>query len=178
MKTEVKITGVDKTLHLLQSLSAEIVSKRGGPVKLALAKGARVIRDKMKKNLDGVINKSRGESTGLLRKNIVIKRGRARGMRWIKGERYLVTVRDKNYPFERKKKKEPRTYEKGKLTLEYADDPPRTPKTAGVLEYGSSRQPAHPWIRPAFNAKAQEAISVTIADLTARIDKIIKKLSF
>ena len=38
MKVEFKLQGVDGVLATLQSLPAEVVSKRGGPVKAALRK--------------------------------------------------------------------------------------------------------------------------------------------
>ena len=46
MKVDVKLTGVAGVLKTLSSLPAEVVSKRGGPVKAALAKGARFLRDR------------------------------------------------------------------------------------------------------------------------------------
>lgn len=55
MKVEMKISGVDGVLNTLRSLPSEIVSKRGGPVKLALAKGARFLRDKEKAALRSAI---------------------------------------------------------------------------------------------------------------------------
>ena len=40
-----EVSGIDGVLDTLKSLPAEVVSKRGGPVKLALAKGARLLRE-------------------------------------------------------------------------------------------------------------------------------------
>ncbi len=50
-RTEVKISGIDGVLALLQQLPAEVVSKKGGPVKAALRKGARVILAAAQANL-------------------------------------------------------------------------------------------------------------------------------
>lgn len=66
MKVEVNLRGVEGVIATLKSLPPEIVSKRGGPVKLALAKGARLIRDEAKKNLRRAIAMNGDESTGLL----------------------------------------------------------------------------------------------------------------
>jgi len=51
-----------------------------------------------------------------------------------------------------------------------------TLKTAQLLEYGSSKQPAEPWIRPAFQSKAAEAIRTVETELVAAIDRIATKL--
>ena len=70
MKVDVKLTGVDGVLKTLSSLPAEVVSKRGGPVKAALAKGARFLRDRERDNLRAVLEPG-DESTGLLEQNII-----------------------------------------------------------------------------------------------------------
>ena len=154
MRVDVKLQGMEGVLETLQSLPAEVVSKRGGPVKLALAKGARVIRAQAAVNLKEAIALNGDVSTGLLEKNLVVSRGKP--PTGGKGERYLVRVRRKTYPGR-----------KGK--------PVTTRKTASLLEYGSSHQPATPWLRPAVNQKGREAINVITTDLKRRIDLIVKK---
>lgn len=156
MKVEMTLTGVDHIIDLLRSLPAEVVSKRGGPVKLALAKGARLIRDEAKRNLQQAIAENGDESTGLLLDNVVASRGKA--IHGSKGERYLVRVRRKSYP-------------------DRTGKPVTTHKTANLLEYGSSSQPATPWLRPAVQAKGGEAINVITSDLVSRLDRVVKKLA-
>lgn len=156
MKVEVKLQGVENTLRMLQSLPPEIVSKRGGPVKLALAKGARLLRDEARRNLQAAIAQSGDVSTGLLLQNVIASRGNQPS--GAKGERYLVRVRSKTYP-DRK------------------GDPVTTRKTASLLEYGSDTQPATPWLRPAVQAKGAEVIRVVVDDLNRRIELVIKKLA-
>ena len=153
MKIEMTLTGVDGLLKTLKSLPPEIVSKRGGPVKLALAKGARFLRDKAKANLTSQIARNGDESTGLLLQNVIASRGKAPFDG--NGERYLVRVKRKSY-------------NKGKAT---------TLQTANLLEYGSEHQPATPWLRPALNAHGRETINVVVNDLKNRIDKVIAKLA-
>lgn len=156
MRVDVKITGIDGILATLKSLPPEIVSKRGGPVKLALAKGARLIRDEAKKNLRAAIARNGEESTGLLENSVIASRGKAPSSG--KGERYLVRVKRKTY-----------ADKKGK--------PVTTLKTANLLEYGSVTQPATPWLRPAVISKGQQAITVIVDDLKRRIDLTIRKLA-
>lgn len=156
MRVEFEISGINGVLDTLRSLPPEVVSKRGGPVKLALAKGARLIRDEARKNLQAAISQGGDVSTGLLLKNVIASRGKA--PTGGKGERYLVRVKRKTYAAEGGK-------------------PVTTLKTANLLEYGSSHQPATPWLRPAVRAKGQQAVSVIVADLNRRIELTVKKLA-
>lgn len=151
---EMQLSGVDGILKTLKSLPAEVVSKRGGPVKLALAKGARLLRNEVKKNLRAVI--SSGESTGLLEKNIIASRGKP--PTGGNGERYLVRVKRRTY-------------------IDRTGKPVTTLKTANILEYGSEKQTAKPFIRPAAVSKAQETINVVTTDLKKRLDKAVKDLA-
>lgn len=159
MQVEVKLEGLNGVLETLKSLPPEIVSKRGGPVKSALRKGARVIWQQAKTNLEAVTANTDDEgkqySTGLLLKNLMVTRGKPPFGG--KGERYLVRVRRKSYQ------------RKGKSITTLA--------TANLLEYGSVKQPMEPWIRPAFQSKAEEAIRVTEAELLRQIDRVVKKLA-
>lgn len=151
---EMQLSGVDGILKTLKSLPAEVVSKRGGPVKLALAKGARLLRNEVKKNLRAVI--SSDESTGLLEKNIIASRGKA--PTGGNGERYLVRVKRRTY-------------------IDRTGRPVTTLKTANILEYGSEKQTAKPFIRPAAVSKAQQTINVVTTDLKMRLDKVVKDLA-
>jgi HK97 gp10 family phage protein len=157
---EVKLSGLDGVLETLKSLPPEVVSKRGGPVKSALRKGALVILNQEKANLRAVTanatDSGKIESTGLLLANLIASRGKAPSEG--NGERYLVRVRRKVYP-------------------RASGKPVSTVKTAQLLEYGSSKQPAEPWIRPAFAAKAEQAIKTVEAELIKGIDRIVKKLA-
>ena len=156
VKVEMKLIGADNIISLLRSLPAEVVSKRGGPVKLALAKGARLIRDEAKRNLQQAIAENGDVSSGLLLDNVVASRGKA--IHGSRGERYLVRVRRKTYP-------------------DRTGKPVTTHKTANLLEYGSAHQPATPWLRSAVQTKGSEAINVMTADLVTRLDRLVKKLA-
>lgn len=157
---ELQLTGLNGVLDTLRQLPAEVVSKRGGPVKASLRKGALVLLREAKLNLARATNDldADGEesSTGLLQKNLIASRGKAPTSG--NGERYLVRVRRKTYPDR-----------KGK--------PVTTLASANLLEYGSSQQPAEPWLRPAFQSKAEEAIRTVEKELVAAVDRIVKKLA-
>lgn len=156
MKIEMNLTGMDGVLATLKALPAEVVSKRGGPVKLALAKGARLLRDKARSNLQQQVAQGGDESTGLLLQNVISSRGKA--PTGGKGERQLVRVKRKTYP-------------------DRTGKPVTTHKTAHLLEYGSSHQPATPWLRPAVQTEGARVIDVITKDLTRRLDLTVKKLA-
>jgi HK97 gp10 family phage protein len=157
VKVEMQLHGLDGVLDTLRSLPPEVVSKRGGPALAALRKGARVIDKQRKANLQAVTSNatSDGEarSTGFLAKNLTTTRGKVPG--GTKGERVVLRIKNKTYP--------------GTKTT--------TAQAARLLEYGSSQQPAEPWVRPAFLSRAQEAIDTTERELVAGIDKLVRKLA-
>ena len=160
MRLEIKLQGMEGVLATLRSLPPELVSKRGGPVKTALRKGAQVIRKQAAANLQAIISGTNDEgerlSTGLLLKNLVVTRGKAPFDG--RGERYLVRVRRKMYPGRSGK-------------------PVTTLKSGQILEYGSVKQAPQPWIRPAASSRAQEAINVATSELLKQLDKIVKQLA-
>lgn len=157
MKIDVNLVGVDGVLATLKALPAEVASKRGGPVKKALAKGARMLRDKARANLRAAIAQGpTTRSTGELEKRIIASRGKE--PTGTKGERYLVRVRRKDYL--------------------NADGERTNPlMTANLLEYGSSHQPATPWLRPALQSQGEVIIKAVTAQLVADIDKAVKSLA-
>lgn len=95
------------------------------------------------------------EATGLLLKNLIASRGKAPTSG--KGERYLVRVRRKTYP-------------------DRTGKPVTTLQTAQLLEYGSSQQPAEPWIRPAFLANARRAIETIERETLRAVEAVAAKL--
>lgn len=160
MVETVRLEGLKGVLDTLKSLPPELVSKRGGPVRAALRKAAVVIQKQEIENLQAIIaapNKgSADESTGLLEKNIVVSRSRLKGGQ--NGERYLVRIRGRKYEGRGKK-------------------PIVTQQVARLLEYGSERlQPPKPFIRPAFDAKKQEATDTFVTEVNKGIQRILKKL--
>lgn len=160
MAEVVQLRGLDGVLDTLKSLPPEIVSKRGGPVKSALRKGAVVVFKQAKANLERAVANASEEgqrySTGLLLQNLIVSRGKEpTGSR---GERYLVRVRRKTY-------------------ARSGGKPVTTLKTAQLLEYGSVQQPAEPWLRPAFTSSARQAIGTVETELVKAIDRVVKKLA-
>jgi HK97 gp10 family phage protein len=154
---EIKLTGLDNVVSLLNSLPKEVVSKRGGPVAASLKKGAYVIAKPAALNIARAVDSLGGEdheSTGLLQRSVIVSRGKA--LFSGNGERYLVRIKRRKYD------------RKGKTVT--------TLKTAQLLEYGSGQQPAEPWLRPAFEQNAEKAITTTRDELLRSIDRIVARL--
>jgi len=156
VKVEFTIVGIPGIIRTLNSLPAEVVSKKGGPVKAALAKGARLVRDEAKANLQRSINLRGADSTGTTVRSVIASRGKAPNDG--SGERYLVRVKK-------------RTFENAKGFKT------NTLMTANLLEYGSGHQAPTPWLRPAVSAKGKEAIDVMVSDLLRRLDVIVRQLA-
>jgi HK97 gp10 family phage protein len=157
VKVEMHISGLEGIVATLQSLPAEVVSKRGGPAKAALAKGARFLRDKEKEALRAAIAGGKTtRSTGGLEKRVIASRGKK--PHGTKGERYVVRIKRGDYI--------------------NADGVRTNPlMVANLLEYGSSHQPATPFIRPTAQQHGEETIRVVTTDLVKRLDKAVAKLA-
>lgn len=157
MKVDLRLRGLDGVLDTLKKLPPEIVAKRGGPVLQSLRKGARVILKEARANLDRATANHPTFSTGLGRKSLGIARSRMPG--GVRGEAVRIRVRRLLYPGNKKRR--------GRKMA--------TGDALWMLEYGTAKQPAEPWLRPAFDAKAEEAIATTVDDLKRRVDDIVRK---
>lgn len=149
--------GLDDVLAKLKALPPEIVSKSGGPVKTALRKGAKVIADEAVRNIRRVTQPEEGEGyvpTGFLAKSVVVRRD-PKPQRSGANERYRVLLSRKKYP--------------GRKLGTIA--------TGRYLEFGTEKQPAEPWMGPAYISKRQQALDTVVRELNAGIDRIVRKLS-
>ncbi len=161
LNVEFRLRGLDGALDTLLSLPAEVVSKNGGVVRFALRKGAVVLHKAALANLQISLANAPRYSTGLLAKNLIVSRGKA--PTGGNGERFLVRVRRKVYP-----SKSGRSAG-GKATTTLA--------AAQLLEYGSSQQPAEPFIRPAFKSNAEAAKDTVERELAKAIQRVVDKLA-
>lgn len=155
----VRIEGLQGVLEQLRALPPEIVSKAGGPVKFALREAANLLRDEAKRNVRTIIDTPNvggdDKSTGLLLLSIVA--GRSKPKPGVKGERFAVRIRAKQkYPAERG----------NNLTAA---------QIGRQLEYGTEKRQPMPWLRPAFDAKKNEALQVFVAEISKRTTAAIKR---
>lgn len=177
MKVEVNMSGLDGVLETLESIPREIASKRGGPVRRALAKAAILIRDQAKSNFRAAValpgKSGVTDSTGFTEERIIVKR---RQLNKAKGERYIVTVKSALHPSGRLYSKS-RLYKRTKKNKMTKDIALTSNDIAFMMENGTAKQPATPWLRPAFAARAGEAIRTFETELLRDIQRIVKKLA-
>lgn len=176
---KLNLTGLDGVLNLLKSLPPELVSKRGGPVLAALRRGALVIRNQARANfavavaqpgLTGIT-----DTTGFTEKQIVIKRRNP--PTGVNGEKLVITVNPKPHPGGRLYKRKSRAVEGKRKTKGPTARAIRANDIAFIMEVGTSKQPATPWLRPAFQAKAEESIRTIESELVKGVDRVVKKLA-
>lgn len=158
----VKIEGMDAVVEKMRELAAMMDPKsRASPLLPALRKAGQVVQKDAKARVR--------KDTGTLRDNIIVSR--VKGAR--KGgatEAVEVTIRYKA------KKYSNRAYNRrtGRAWQEYQDLGPLF--YARFLEFGTSKMPAYPFLRPAFDANASSLPNIVRDELAASIEKQITKL--
>ena len=149
--------GLDDVLAKLKALPPEIVSKRGGPVAVALRKGGNVIQKEARANIRKVTQDTEASgyaSTKTLEKAVVVRRD-PNPKRAGANERYRVLISRKKY--------------EGRDTKAVA--------TGRYLEYGTEHQKAEPWMTPAFMSSKERALATVVDELNKGIAKVIAKVS-
>lgn len=157
----VKLEGLRGVLDMLKKLPPEMVSKSGGPVKLALKKAANLLRDAAQANVQRIIEEPNvdgeaSKSIGLLKKSIVSARGKMPP--GLKGERQSVRIR--------KNQKYPESRGKGLTAAQIGRQ----------LEYGTEKREPKPWLRPAFDANKEAATQLFVTEINRRGQALIDKL--
>lgn len=172
-RVDVEISGIDGVLDMLKNLPADVVSKRGGPVKKALRKAAVIIQKEAQNNIRKIVlepNKDGkpSKSTGSLEKAVTVGRGKYLG--GTLGERYMVWL-------PREKKKYANTRENVRKRRAGKTYTVESPQFYGrFLEYGTSKMQKKPWLRPALMSKGDAAIAVARNSLLAELEKITQKM--
>lgn len=161
MKVDVQLSGLDGVLDMLEKLPAEVVTKNGGPVRKVLRKAARVLQKEAKARFRVAVAEvgktGITDTTGFTEKRIIVRRAKYR----FKGERMVVTVRyGQAHP----------SGHRFRGRAIFAND------IAFIMEAGTSKQPATPWLRPAFAAKAPEAVATIERELPREIERIAARL--
>jgi HK97 gp10 family phage protein len=139
------MAGLAELRRTLLGLSAEIASKNGGPVRSALAKGAKRVRDVSR----GIA--AQNSKTGRLSSAIVSQRDKnpaAEGLT----ESYIVRVKNGNS----------RKDERGAFYWRF-------------IEFGTVKQAAQPFLRPAFELGKQGFVDEFTNDLTKAIASAVRR---
>ena len=151
------IHGLEGVLEALKQLPADIVSKNGGVVRVALRKGAVVFVKQAKQNVQRIISEDEARggdqavSTGALLKAIGTVRDRHPEQSGA-NERYVVKAR-----------RAPKVHNLS--PAQYGRD----------MEFGFEHQTAKPWMTPAYYARRQEALDTVVRELKKGVDKAILK---
>ena len=158
----VMLRGLAGLLDALKALPPAVASKNGGPARVALARGAKVIRDEARTRAP--------KDTGAMAANIVMKRD-TQPQRSGVNERYTVGVRGgsqstfSNTKRNRRKGVVGQKYEKQSSTFYWR-----------FIEFGTERQPAQPFLRPAFETQKENALAVITDTLAKGIHNAARKI--
>ena len=154
----VKVNGLKELNAALLELPLKI---RGRPLRAAVAKAAKVVRDEARRKAP--------VDTGLLKREIIHTRSRSQSAEG--RETYIVLIRQlmKKYADTRRNRRA------GRVGKRY--------KVEGqafywkFLEFGTSKMSARPFLRPAFESRQQEAVRVMADQLKTEIEKQARKLA-
>lgn len=169
MPGQAKFIGVAETVQRLKNLPTELSGKNGGPIRAALFQGAKVIQTEAQRRVP--------VRTGRLKANII--KLRDRNPRQAEGsptEIYHIGVRGGGAYGGRVRRRERRkVLAAGGSSQQASRAAANAWKDAWYwwfVENGTSKMPAQPYLRPAFDAKKDEVVRVFAAEL----DKAISKL--
>lgn len=154
MADELKIHGLEETLAALRALPTALSGKNGGPIRAALFATAKPFKATAQQRVR--------RKTGELHDNIVIRRDRnpaASGAT----ERYTITVRGGRRKYANTKLNR-RLQRVGKRYQDVWNA-----NKARWLEFGTERMPAYPFMRPAFEANKNAAVTNFADALRARV---------
>lgn len=157
----IRLTGLDETIAALRALPAEFGSKGGGPIRKALYRAALPMRKfaESKAPID----------TGNLSANVYIYRDRDPKGSTGATERYVIGVRTK-----RNARQQARLNQQlGRVS--------RNLRTRGdayywfMVEFGTSKQRAQPFMRPAFELHKNIAVSIFTRELRTMVAAAVNK---
>lgn len=177
MASSVQITGLRELGEVLKKLPKEIASKNGGPLRAALFQGAKVIRDEARVRAPVRTSKlspkrEAKQPPGTLKRNIVATRDRDPA-RSGQTENYVIR------PKTGKNRKTGDAYYWRWVELGHRIVPPGQRKAgrraikAGAFEGGNV--PPKPFMRPAFEAKKEEAVAKFAQSLAKGITRAVVK---
>ncbi len=163
MAAEIELQGLAELSAALKQLPRELSSRNGGPLRAALAQAAKVIRDQAQAMAP--------QDSGLLKREIRMVRARDPGSVGA-NEQYLVGVRRGK----RIKYADTRENRRKRRVGKKYQDPGRAYYWR-FLEFGTERMAARPFLRPAFEAKKEEAAMRFRDSLREGIQRAVKKVA-
>lgn len=177
-----EVEGLAELLRTLQALPKEIVSVKGGPVRVGLRKAGQVWQRAAQANIDRIVAEPNKDgrpsvSSGTLKRAVIVSRD-PNPQRSGANERVLVKLRRKD------RAPNGQTVHAYGGSLEFGsirahDDQGKRFRTARqrlkYLEFGTETVAPKPWLRPVVPEKSSEALSVFISETRKAIDRAVKK---
>jgi HK97 gp10 family phage protein len=155
----IRVEGLAELGRRLRELPKAIAGKGGGPLRYAIFQAAKVIKAQAIANAP--------EDTGRLKANIVTARMR----KTPEGrEGYYIEVRRKRRHYARTSANR----RKGRVGKTYET---RDAYYGMFIEFGTERNPARPFMRPAFDAKKEQAAYAFRDALKKGIEMAVRKMN-
>ena len=148
--SSIALQGGDQVIKLLKELKSVPKQDKNKVINKAMRKGGGIMLKKAKQTLDAAIAINGDESLGLTKKNLKLRKKSGRKAK--ANFHYTIGVGNKKYP----------SGKKGATTR----------LNAARLEYGTSKQPATPWLRPAFNETKEEVVSTIMSELVVGLEQL------
>ena len=162
MANTVEIRGADQINALLKALPRAVTAnKNGGICAKAMRKGGNVIRKEARIQVQKAIDVGADYATGELKKKITVRRVKYVG----KGENFHVTVGRGYHKTRKDGSARSQAKKKGGISIYGA---------GAILEYGSSKQQATPWMRLTFAKTHLLVFTVINNELLSSLDKLAK----
>lgn len=152
----VEVHGLKELADALRALPAELASKNGGPLAKSLRAAGNLIRDEAKRRAPVLEGESKYRKPGTVRDAIRTRRDRIQAPG--AAETFEVYVKQA----------------KGAKRGTFSKDDPFYWR---FVEFGTKKMAAEPFLRPAFEAKKEEALAKFEATLKGAIDKANAKVS-
>jgi hypothetical protein len=176
-----EVEGLGELLRTLQALPKEIVSVKGGPVRVGLRKAGQVFQKAAQANIDRIVAEPNKDgrpsvSTGTLKGAVIVSRD-PNPQRSGANERVLVRLRRKaRAPNGQSVHAYGGSLEFGSVRQSNSRGKRMTPRQRALhLEFGGENIAAKPWLRPVVPEKSAQALSVFIAETRKAIDRAVKK---
>jgi HK97 gp10 family phage protein len=142
--TRVQMLGLSKLGERMRKLSAAVAKKGGGA---ATGAAANVV----KKRAKAILKSSPSVDSGLLEKNVIIKKVGKRDTQLT--SEHIVTIKKAEYPVDESGGKR------------------NTKQVGGYVEFGTVNMPAEPYLRPAFDEGKGDAVQAMVASLEKTLAK-------
>lgn len=155
-KSTVRMEGLSDLLQKLKELPPAIGSKGGGPLRRALFAATKLMRDDAQARAP--------VDTGRLRRNVIAFRDRDPRSSGVT-EQYAITFR-RGKQFRERGRRGYHTSSRGDKDAFYGR----------WIEFGTSKMPAQPFLRPAFEANKQASAELFRTKLASAIQAAVKKM--